>query len=178
MADDTNILINGIYDAFADQIYRYCNYRLYSKDLAEDATSVVFTRLVEQFPEVRHKSPLEIRQWLFGVASNVIASHRRQKKHEQDTFRALSQVPDSGFVSDEPEFHKMDWPILYRAMSQLSDRQQDILILRFHYAMETPEIARIVGMRPVAVRVTLMRTLRKLKELLQEPFEGNPPGSP
>jgi RNA polymerase sigma-70 factor (ECF subfamily) len=178
MAEDLNIALTGIYNAYVDQIYRYCSYRLYSKDLAEDATSAVFIKLVQRFSELQHKSSPEIRRWLFGVASNVVAAHRRQKKHQQEIFTALSRAPNSGLVRDEPTFHRIDWPILYGAMSQLTDRQQDILILRFFHGMGTAEIAPIVEMTHVAVRVTLMRTLRKLKEILKESFEGDQAGSP
>jgi RNA polymerase sigma-70 factor (ECF subfamily) len=172
MMDNGTILIKGIYDAFFDQIFRYCTYRLYSRDLAEDATSVVFTKLVQRFPEIRHKSMPEIRQWLFGVASNVVAAQRRQKKHQQDVFLKLSQASGSRLVRDESRFHRLDWPVLYGAISRLGDKQQDIVILRFFHELETAQIAQVVGMSPVAVRVTLMRTIRKLKEQLQEPFEG------
>lgn len=172
MIDNVTILIKGIYDAFFDQIYRYCTYRLYSKDLAQDATSAVFTKLVQRFPEIRHKSMAEIRQWLFGVASNVVTAELRQKKHQHEIFLKLSQGSGSGLVRDEPGFHRLDWPVLYGAISRLPDKQQDIVILRFFHELETAQIAKIVGMSHVAVRVTLMRTIRKLKEQLQEPFEG------
>jgi RNA polymerase sigma-70 factor (ECF subfamily) len=172
MIDNVTILIKGIYDAFFDQIYRYCTYRLYSKDLAEDATSAVFTKLVQRFPEIRHKSMPEIRQWLFGVASNVVTAQRRLKKRQQEAFHELSQTSGSGLAGNEPRFHRLDWPVLYGAISRLPDKQQDIVILRFFHELETAQIAEIVGMSPVAVRVTLMRTIRKLKEQLQESFEG------
>ena len=178
MAEDITTLLAHIYSECFDQIYRYCTYRLYSQDLAEDATSAVFTKLVQRFPGLQHKTLPEIRRWLFGVASNVIAAYRRQKKHQKDAFRALSRASDRGLVLDEPRFHRLDWPLLHEAISRLTDRQQDILILRFFHGMETAEIAQIVGISHVAVRVTLLRILRKLKDQLQRPFEGDPTDSP
>lgn len=159
----------AIYKSCAGEIFGYCLRRLYSRQLAEDAASAVFLRLVEQFSLISGKSDQEVRYWLYGTASNAVAALLRDRRRRDETLadvaRARQTLGDRDTCTD-----RLDWPLLYHAISKLSSRQQEILVLRYFQDLETSAIAEALGMKHVAVRVQLSRAVKKLRRELERAF--------
>lgn len=160
------------YRTFFEEIFRYCTYRLFKKDIAEDATSAVFVRMVHEYPVLRHKSRCEIRSWLYGTASNVVASYFRDVRRYKEILNELGRVKG---ISSPPRWVRdvqLDWPVVYKAICRLNPRQQAIVIMRFVKGFELSTIAEALGMRQVTVRVYLSRAIKKLKQELEKLFGG------
>ena len=136
--------ILGIYDAFFRKIYSYLVYRLYTPELAEDATSAVFTTLVEQFPCLGHKSQEEIQSWLYGIASNVAASYLSDARRQDEIRDQLSKIKETVGASS---MRHVDWPVLYQAIGRLTRTHQELVTLRFFQELSTAEIAAAMDMR-------------------------------
>jgi RNA polymerase sigma-70 factor (ECF subfamily) len=162
--------IAEIYEAFFGALYGYCVYRLFSRDQAEDAASAVFLRLVEEYPRLKGKTRLEIRQWLYGAASNVAASYLRDSRRKVEIHAELIRQGQRGEAPGPGEYGRLDWPVLYQALGRLKRAVQDIVVLRCFQGLETSEIADILGMKHVTVRVQLSRAVRKLRLALGKSF--------
>src|SRR5262245_35993467 len=63
-----------LYHRYVDAVYRYCDRCLGNRQLAEDATSLIFTKALAALSTCRDES---FRSWLFAIAHNVIADARR-----------------------------------------------------------------------------------------------------
>jgi len=162
-----------LYHAFFREIFGYCVSRLFRKDLAEDATSEVFVRMVQKYPALRVRGQREIRSWLYGTASNVSAeylrdAHRRGKIHAE-----LARQKERLFSGEASDAARLDWPLVYEAICRLKQRQQEIVLLRYLHGFEISEIAHSLGTRQVTVRVSLSRAVRKLRRELDKPFGGS-----
>jgi RNA polymerase sigma factor (sigma-70 family) len=167
--DDVRDELVDIYQSFFGRIYAYCARRLYRSDLAEDAAGVCFLKLVEQYEKLRGKSYIELRNWLYGVASNAVAKILRDEKRVRLIQAELSK--DMSVVR-APDDAMLDWPAAYAALGELSQQERDILILRFYEDLETRAIAEILGIRHVTVRVRLSRAVKKLKRQLGSDLDG------
>src|SRR5688500_18164348 len=66
----------ALYDCYVRAIYGYCFHRLGSREAAEDATSLIFTKALGALPSQRGSS---FRGWLFGIAHHVVADAIQQK---------------------------------------------------------------------------------------------------
>jgi RNA polymerase sigma factor (sigma-70 family) len=119
-----------IFDAYFAEIHRYVARRL-DRDIADDVAaetfSVAFGRRDTHDPR---RGP--VRPWLYGIATNLIARHRRA---EARRLRAM-QLLDAGPVADTGEEGVLDRlaaealrPRLARALAGLSARQRDVLLL-------------------------------------------------
>ena len=83
MTDDNGLLararaldaraLAAIHERFYPGLYRYLLYRTSDERLAEDLSSEVFMRLLDNL----HigKSPDSLQAWLFGVAAHLVADH-------------------------------------------------------------------------------------------------------
>lgn len=166
MSDHIEDKIADLYREFFRGIYSYCAYRLFKKDLAEDATSAVFLRLVERYPTLRTKSESEIRSWLFGTASNVVAAYLREAKYKRDIFEELVRERESNLARNPAKDGRADWPLVYEAVAKLKPQDQAIIALRYSQGFETSAIANVLGMKPVTVRVRLSRAIKRLRQRL------------
>jgi RNA polymerase sigma-70 factor, ECF subfamily len=158
--------IVALYDAFFEKVYRYCAYRLHSKEFAEDATSSVFVRLVECYPAIRKRGDTWIRNWLFGTASNIVTSYQRQALRNKRAAEGLSQ--ERGLPRDEiaRAEEQLDQPKVYDAIQRLSPSQQAVVVLRHMEGLESSAIAKALGMTRIGVRVRLYRAMKALRREL------------
>jgi RNA polymerase sigma-70 factor (ECF subfamily) len=120
----------AIFDAYFPEVHRYIARRL-GPDAADDLAAETFTTAFRRRDS--YDCALgEVRPWLFGIASNLIARHRRL---EARTLRALERLeadPSRGVHDDR----LADWlnadavrPALARALAGLSPRLRDVLLL-------------------------------------------------
>jgi RNA polymerase sigma-70 factor (ECF subfamily) len=160
--------IVGLHHSFYRKVYAYCASRLFSKDLAEDAVSAVFLRLVEQYQDLRGRNESEIRGWLYSTASNVVASYLRDADRRRrilvDLARAKRDPPGDEVLAVD---NQLDWPTVYEAIVRLRPQDQTIVILRYFEGLESPAIAKAIGMTRVGVRVRLYRAIRTLRRRLE-----------
>jgi len=163
-------LLEWAHDRYYGRVYGYCVRRLFAKDVAEDMVSAVFLRLVQRVDQFIGCDEARIRNWLFGAASNAVSAHVRTTKVRQKVLDAVRRQRANDLDRQRSEPERLDWPVLYEAIFRLKPRHQDIVTLRFLEGFDHEEIAEILGMRPVTVRVTMMRALRKLRKLLQGSF--------
>ncbi|MFF2538750.1 sigma-70 family RNA polymerase sigma factor [Streptomyces cyaneofuscatus] len=52
---------------------------------------------------------------------------------------------------------------LFRALRQLTDRQQDVMVMTYLQGMNAPEVAAVLGMTSATVRSTVRHSLRRLR---------------
>lgn len=168
VSDHVDNRIAELYREFFRGVYGYCAYRLFKRDLAEDATSAVFLRLVEKYPALKTKSETEIRNWLYGTASNLVAKYLREAKYRRKIFAELARERESNIARTQVADDRPDWPEIYSAVTELKPQDQEIIALRFSQGFGTSAIAEILGMRHVTVRVRLSRALGRLKQGLDE----------
>jgi RNA polymerase sigma factor (sigma-70 family) len=152
-----------VFHAFYEEVRRYCAYRLFNKDLAEDAALDVFLSLTDRWPRLKRRSQADIRRWLYGTAGNVAARYlrdeNRQKRIVAELIRQRKERQDHVSVADS----RLDWPAVYEAISRLNPKDQSIVTLRYFMEYDNTEIAKALGMTRVGARVRLHRAIRALR---------------
>jgi len=166
---DVSDEIADIYGRCFEGVFCYCAYRLFKKDIAEDAVSAGFLRLVEKYPTLRDKEPIKIRNWLYGTASNVVAGYLRDDRRRREICEELRREKEKLFTQGN-ENNSLDWPGLYEAVGKLKRKDQDVIALRYFQGLETASVAEAMGMKHVAARVRLSRAVKKLRRELGVSF--------
>lgn len=163
-----------VYDDYYDRIYRYVYGYLGRADAAEDLAANVFTRLLSA---VRNgNSPRSnLGAWLYRVAHNLVVDNFRRKPTEN---LELAEWVESG----EPDLqHTVEQNLqmerVRSALKQLTETQQQVIVLKFLEGMESREVATILGKSEGAIDALQHRALLALrKALAQGPTPG--PKSP
>jgi RNA polymerase sigma factor (sigma-70 family) len=163
----------SLYDKHFHDIYRYIAGRL-GRDVADDIaadTFVVALRRRSSFDAARGA----VRPWLFGIATKLVAQHRRQ---ETRRYRALGRV-GADEVTDSHENRVVNWvtaeglqPRLAEAIAALSRGDRDVLLLNALCDLSHDEIAQALGIPYGTVGSRLNRARRKVRSAFGEESHG------
>lgn len=159
-----------LYDSYVEQIYRFVYFKVSTREEAEDITSEVFLKgwnYVNEKKEIKSFSGL-----LYRIARNCIIDLYRQKSVRPETY--LEEHLEKGFeAGDQGKWFgkinlKLDSEKILQALKKLKHEYQEVVTLRYVDELEIDEIGEIIGKGNVAVRVTLHRAIKKLKQILEE----------
>ncbi len=154
-----------LYRRHYDAVFRYCVHRLFERQTAEDITSAVFLKVVENLHRFRG-TERQFRNWLYKIATNAVNDHLRKTARRADLLKvaveyANNQVADCESATEKPD-EKM--AILRKAMLDLRPRYQTIITLRFFENLKLTEIAEVLGSSDGTIRSQLARALAKLRK--------------
>jgi RNA polymerase sigma-70 factor (ECF subfamily) len=141
------------------RIYAYVAYRIGDGPEAEDVTSTVVERAL-RYRGGFDPSRGDAFAWLFGIARRCIADARKAALRPE-----VVQDEPVGRGPEELAPERLD---LRRALASLSDRDRELVALRYGGDLTAREIGHVVGMRTNAVEVALHRALMTLREELDD----------
>jgi RNA polymerase sigma-70 factor (ECF subfamily) len=161
--------LGRLYELYYERIFRFCVYRLFSKEAAEDVTSTVFLAVVKRIRNFSGRTEEDFRNWLYAIAANNANAYIRKtsRRNQLLQYAAASMTADCTNCSAE-----LDWPMLYAAILKLKPKHQTIVTLRFFENLDFEQIGKIINAREATVRVTLHRVLKKLRNHLQTVIDG------
>jgi RNA polymerase sigma-70 factor, ECF subfamily len=142
--------------------------RVVTGDAAEDVASEVWLEVSRALPRFRGDEK-DFRGWLFTTARRrVIDLRRYDTRHPMllgDDPVGLEQqhAPDDTAAA---ALERMSTDAALEMIASLPREQAEIIVLRVIGGLSAPEVARIVGKRPGAVRVAAHRGLRMLASRL------------
>ncbi len=160
--------LGALYERYHDPIYRYCRHRLFTREAAEDVTSGVFLAMAESIGRFRGVPEVELRRWLYAVATNQAAEFVRNTRRRQQLLAAAAKSGSLGSRPSASDNGHPSWPGVYQAIQRLKPHEQAMVTLRFFEGLGAEEIATILGRKPIAVRVAISRAVRKLRNRLAE----------
>ncbi|GBD12555.1 ECF RNA polymerase sigma factor SigM [bacterium HR24] len=153
------------FQAFYPRIFSFILARTRDQHVAEDLTAEAFVRAYRYWDRLRHEEALA--SWLFRIAKNLVASHRRRTRTLERALDRAAHLPQDGNGTlpdpEEVVLHKEDLARLKRLLSRLSPREQEVLSLRFEWGMDSRQIGELLGLSDVHVRVIIYRALGRLR---------------
>jgi RNA polymerase sigma factor (sigma-70 family) len=123
---------------------------------AEDLTGDVFVKVTQNLARFRG-SDAALRRWVFTIAHHRLV----------DEIRRLTRTAPP--LLDESETVAHAEPLddeLIQAMSQLTEEQREVVVLRFVADLPVREVAKILGLRSGAVKMAQARGLAALESAL------------
>lgn len=155
-----------LYDAYQARIYRYVYFRVADDQVAEDIASQVFLKAWENLDRYRiWGSPFIA--WLYRIAHNAVIDHYRTRKLTIGLEEIETTYASSAKDLDEKLDMQFESHNLRLALQQLTEEQQQVLILKFISGLSAPEIARQMGKRQGAIRALQMRALQSLAKIME-----------
>jgi RNA polymerase sigma-70 factor (ECF subfamily) len=154
-----------VFQAFYPRLFSFILARTRDQHVAEDLTAEAFVRAYRYWDRLRHEEALA--SWLFRIAKNLVASHRRRARSlERALDRAARFSPNGSEALPDPEevvLHKEELAQLKELLSRLSAREQEVLSLRFEWGLDSRQIGELLGLSDVHVRVIIYRALGRLR---------------
>src|SRR5687768_15471891 len=154
-------MFGRLYDAYIERIYRYVYFRVADEELAEDITSQVFLKVWEKLHTYQAgQSPFMA--WLYRIAHNAVIDYYRTRKVSIPLEEASPiEVSHADEVNERLDLQVKSQQ-LHKALQELTDEQQQVLLLKFVGGLSTSEIAQQLSKQQGAVRALQMRGLQAL----------------
>ena len=144
-----------------DKIYRYCYFKLHSRELAEDVTQETFLRYLEHYHCITTVSALKC---LYTIARKLCV----------DEYRKPQTEPLDGSMPDYTMEEKLITNLTVRtALSKLAHDEQELLLLRYVNEVPVSVLGKIYGLSRFAIyRKITFASNRFREELRKEDYHG------
>jgi RNA polymerase sigma-70 factor (ECF subfamily) len=159
--------MRGFIEAYEDcvwDVYGFLAYRVRNREDAEDLTQLTFERALaawDRFDPARASA----RTWLLTIARNALIDHGRRERSASVQSLSGEDSPEAGLPTEPgPDEVQLGLePELQRALETLSDREREVIALRFGGDLTGPEIAEMLDLSVANVQQLSSRALRKLR---------------
>jgi len=158
---DAGLPFEALYDRFFEPVNRYLRYRVDSTWDADDLTTLVFMKALENFHQYRGDGPFAA--WIFRIAHNVyvdyIRGHREYATHDV----MLEIAAGSAGGPEEQVLQGEELKKLRRLLRDLPADYRDVVALRYAADLRFAQIGEVLGKTEAAVRMLHHRALKQLR---------------
>src|SRR4051812_23118986 len=130
-----------LFDEHVWDVYGFVAYRIGDRAEAEDITQQTFERALRAWRRF-DPSQAQPRTWLLVIARNLVVDHYRRDRSRMHRHLGEGGVIEEQLPAEEgPEAPGIS-PELEDALGTLSDRDREVVALRFGADLRGPEIAK------------------------------------
>ena len=165
-----------LYDDEVWNVYGFFGYRVGSREEAEDLTQLTFERALRAWDRF-DPGRASARTWLLAIAHNLLVDHYRGDRSARREPLPEGEPGEAtlGQLEDPSEAALGISPELENALAGLTDRERELIALRFGGDLAGPEIAGVTGLSVDNVHQILSRSLRRLRAELESEAAPDPP---
>lgn len=149
---------------YAPRLYSYFRARTNSDEDAADLTQQVFVKAMAAFPRYRDRGA-PFGAWLFRIARNLITdAHRRN--HVTVSWDRLPEALHwrSDDDVEASVLHREAYERVRMLLGDLTERERELILLRFVAGLTLREIAATVGKSEAGIHRQIKQTLHTIQE--------------
>lgn len=157
-----------LYDYFFPRVYSFIYARMKNADAADDVVSIAFEKMLLKLCDYDIDRGA-FSTWLFRIASNCMTDYyRKQSRNNEAQWEEFFDPADERATPEQETLKKEGASEVLKALDKLSEREKNIVTLKYFSGLSNKEIAEAEGMSANNVGVILHRSLSKLKGLLED----------
>jgi RNA polymerase sigma-70 factor (ECF subfamily) len=156
------------YQADLPRIYNFFRYRVGNDLVAEDLTAETFEKAWRDRHRYRHDLAA-FSTWLFIIARQTVTNYFR-KSHPEISLEAANPIADDENVENLIQ-QRSEFEQLTVLLTQLTDRERDLVALKYGAGLTNRMIAYINGMSESNVGTILHRITQQLRAAFEENYE-------
>jgi len=149
-----------LYHEYLPKIYRYAYYRIGHKEAAEDISQTVFLKVAQNFNSFKDEGA-GFGPWIYRIARNTVIDHARAQKPLGSLEEAIHVPSAHDVLGGTDSALKLEW--VRREMKDLSELQQEVLLMRVWDGLSHREIAEALGISEGNSKINLSRAVKALK---------------
>jgi RNA polymerase sigma-70 factor (ECF subfamily) len=152
---------DALYSDQLPRIYNYFRFRVGAYADAEDLTARTFEKAWRARSRYR-RDLAGFSTWLFTIAHNVAMDFLRSRRL-QISLDAVEEMPADGTPEKDAERHS-DLVRLSALAARLSEREQELIALKYGAALDNRQIARLTRLTESNVGTILHRAVQALRK--------------
>lgn len=157
-----------------DRVFSYAMYMLRRKEDAEDVTQEVFVKMWRHWDNI---DETKREAWVMRVSHNYCIDLLRSKSGNRkywsslnDREYQLNRNPETWFIPEAQFVRNEKMQTLLKAISELPERTQSMMLLHYYQGFKFQEIGEIMGLSLSAVKTSLHRGRKKLSRILKAQY--------
>lgn len=156
-----------LYDRYFPRVYNYMRFRCSDPETADDLTSLVFEKALKEIAHYQaERAPFAV--WLFTIARNALTDHLRAgRRHPWLSLDVLRGHSNSDHSTEDALIEAETQDNLMRALAKLSERERDLIALKFQAGFNNRQIAEMTRLSESNVGVTVFRAIQRLRVLME-----------
>lgn len=160
-----------LYEQYAPVVYKFLYHKVSgNRVLAEDLASYTWVRVLKYLSTYEWQGK-DFGAWVVTIARNLVADHYKSGRYRLEVTTGDVLDPNAIDWSREgnPETAVVDYLTnvdLLKAVRQLSEEQQECIVLRFLKGFSVTETAQVMGKNEGAVKALQYRAVRSLARLM------------
>ena len=143
-----------LWDKITPKLFGYLLNVVHDKAIAEDLLQTTWLRAIEGLPKFKQRGA-KFSSWMFAIARNECRQHWRKYKREAPFDIVLHDVSDDGHTDDKI--------LIEQILASLSEDDREIIRLRYVADLPLSDIAGVLNINFIAVRVRLHRALARAR---------------
>ena len=164
--EEQRSLVEQLFSDYEQIMYRTAYAVLHNEQDAEDAVHEAFVRLIPIIDRFTDIEPSKRRSYIVIMTRNIAIDLCRSERKRVDMND--SEIGDESGDVERDVFGRYDCETLNSALSKLSGKLRQALILYYYHEETTESIARMLGISAVAVRTRLFRARKALYRILKD----------
>jgi RNA polymerase sigma-70 factor (ECF subfamily) len=160
---------DALFRSCVHDVHAYAQSLLGDSAAAEDVTAIAFERLY------RARSRLDPRRGtprglLFTIARNAALDELRRRARRPQAGPEASELADDRSEQALEQVERRE--LLTGALAELSPRERELVLLKFHGQLSNAELARVLGISETSAGSRLFRALTRLRTACEEQAQG------
>lgn len=145
-----------LWDALTPKLFGYLINTTKDKPLAEDLLQTTWLKAIDNLSKFKQQG-FGFGAWLFAIARNEHRQYWRKRKNETPLVQEEHDQPDNNRESPEAKI------FIEQALAYLSKDDRELIRLRYIADLPVKEIALILKLNFVTVRVRIYRALARMR---------------
>lgn len=153
-----------LYEFYFPKIYFFVLKRTGQKEATEDIVSATFIKVFTGLKKFEANHENSFAAWVYKIANNKLTDYYRSQGRKPTVDLASIAEPED--FSQNPHtdlIASLNKKIVSNVMRGLSERDQQILQLKFFAELDNIEIAKVLNTKPNNVGVWLYRALKRFQ---------------
>jgi len=163
--DDTSAF-EDIYVEFRDRVSRYVHARVGNFHDAQDVVSGVFLKIETALGRY-DSGKASLSSWIYAITRNAVRDYFR-RIHPCEDIGEMPGLQDEGESPEEAAQRHEMLGALNDALGTLSDRERDVIVMRYYLGMSPGEVAQRMGISYSNEGFIQSTALKKLRGILSE----------
>jgi RNA polymerase sigma-70 factor (ECF subfamily) len=154
-----------LYGLLVARVFRTVRPLCVSEAEAEDVTQETFVRVLGALGSYRRQPGVRFLSWVLTIGLNLARNRTRRRRAEPTEPAVLDRMrePSAGVPSPElADERRRQVAALLAAMQTLSERDRQVVSLRYGAGLEAPEVASLLGLTAPNVRKISERARARL----------------
>lgn len=150
-----------VYAEFKEKVARYVHGNISNVHDAEDVVSEVFVKVLDGLTNY-DKRKASLSTWIYAITRNAVIDYFRAAKQFCELPEELSDAENA----EEKLLNEEALENLAAALKQLSERDRDIVVLRYYSGKKLKNIADTMNISYSYAKLLHANALKRLRELI------------